>query len=322
MNGRFIGTALALSVAAGCSASPSPEAAQWVEPAPAATAAPDSGEQNTVNTPVIKMGRLALGPLPPAVANQLSTAISVDTAASYASGVAVQGGFLTAGHVFRKDGNQRREDCANPGVTFSGSGGTRTVKHASATEIASILEERTDTFGAPSQDMAFMRTHLPYKTHTAKLDAANKDMRPGEKVYAVAYGPTASGTYRAPDEDAPYNTPAVFSGFVVDDPKGTSEPTVFAFGYGQSYGEVRDTLTRHGFSGGAIFNGDGVVKALISGITAVNPTIRQVETDYNVSFTGVTSEEDTIQLVSGQPMNQAMMARLRRQIEPVQTGAC
>lgn len=83
----------------------------------------------------------------------------------------------------------------------------------------------------------------------------------GEPVYFVNYQPTADGTDREPSASDPYSQPAEYGGIVASTDGQLSRVIT---DIGASYGDVYDDVTRAGASGGAVFDAQGQLVAIVS----------------------------------------------------------
>lgn len=285
-----------------------------------------AGEQYPVDDepprPVIEVGRLAAQKvLPPKVRAEVDSVVAITIygrngkkdVGSFLSGVAIDGGYLTSAHATLDEHGRPEFTCKDPTITrlrSTGKVATTEVTRMSAT----LYGESVD---ASSRDLSLMKgANSAPSAITTTYDKKAVDMEPGDIVYFVNYEPTINDMSRLPDsENQKLRTPAIYAGMVLQDEVGNDSQIAILTGAGRSFGAVPDNSTRHGASGGAIFDSNGRLKALTTS-SAEDVTPDHIESAFGVDVKDPTGRDD-FQVTYVQPVDQTLVSEMGRELTPV-----
>lgn len=331
--GAFLATTL-LAGTAGCRETSAVEAPRWVEP-PIAEAPHHQGNheqsQDTTDTtpgaaaakqrgkPVIDLGKLAARPLTADVQQRIGSAAAINVHFSeeggdvtvLASGVSTKYGYLSSGHDFRTETGAINRTChdaavISPQATANGAG---SIAFSKAVSIQTVRGEMLKTTHAT--DISLISPSLISTGEQAPLYKQNHDLAVGTPVVSVNYEPTGSHSYRNPTYPGKHAAPAIFRGYVLSDPKGDASQIAVLTAVGPSYGEIYDTATRGGASGGPWFTDNGTSFGLTTAASELGSTgytVEEAEKAYGVDIQGERS--DYVQVTFVQPVNETVVQHI------------
>lgn len=159
---------------------------------------------------------------------------------------------LTAGHVLKPNAKY----CASADVNFQTNSGGMSQPMSRQDYV---YEGNGEELSEP--DIGLILTSIEKDQPTVPI-ATKASVNPGEVVFAQTYQPQQDGSARNPVYEGDGEDPAKYSAMVLG---VTSSGLIAVLERGRSYGEVEDTHSVKGASGGGLLNAKGQLWGIVAG---------------------------------------------------------